>query len=298
MVERSHYDVAVAEFTVMGQYLYRNPFLPAVRRVISCHSCLTTSTAKAAQLAPRRWGSLRKRLLLPRLRRYEFALYRSADLVLTLTAEEKLDLLRYEPDLRIGVVPYGVDVDHFRPKRGTGEGPSLVFTGYYRQEDNRDAVGWFARSVWPVLRDRWPALTWYVVGSGPTREIAELGRRDPRIVVTGEVEDVAPYLARARVYVCPMRLGTGFRGKILQAMAAGVPVVATTLAAEGIPAQTGESMLLADTAHTQIEAINLLLGEPSLRRRIASKARELAVSRFAWSRCVDLLEQELHQVVG
>jgi glycosyltransferase involved in cell wall biosynthesis len=124
----------------------------------------------------------------------------------------------------------------------------------------------------------------------------EAARRDPNLVITGAVDDVSPYLNRARVYVCPIRLGSGFRGKVLQAMAAGIPVVATTLAAEGIPAQTGHNMLLADTPHTMEESINLLLQDGGLRRTIAANARELVVRRFAWNQCVDRLDQMLREM--
>lgn len=296
MVDRTHYDVVVAEFSAMGQYLYWNPFLPAVRRVISCHSCLTTALRKAVRLRPYSPVSWYHGLRLQRLRQYEFALYRSADLILTLTAEERLDLLKYDPDLRIGVVPYGVDVEHFQPHPVLSSEESICFVGYFAQEQNRDAFHWFVRTTWPRLKARHPGLKFYVVGSGATRAMYDVARRDPKIVVTGPVEDVVVHLNRAKIFVCPIRMGTGFRGKILQAMAAGVPVVSTALAAEGIPAQTGHNILLADTPHTIEESVNLLLSDSGLRRTITANARDLVVRRFAWSQCVNLLEQVLREV--
>jgi glycosyltransferase involved in cell wall biosynthesis len=297
MVDRSRYDAVIAEFSVMGQFLYQNPYLSATRRIISCHSCLTTSYLKAIDV--RRWAlhSLRNRLWLKRLEKYEFAMYRSADLVLALTAQERMDLLRYGPNLRVSVVPYGVDIEHFHPRSERDTEDIVAFTGFYTDDANRDAVMWFAHAVWPLLKARHPALKFYVIGRNPAPDIRDLARKDPQIVVTGEVPDVAPYLARARIYVCPMRMGTGFRGKILQAMASGVPVVATTSAAEGIMAQTGDSIMLADTPHVMAEAINLLLSDAELRKSIARSAREMVVKRYAWTRCVDLLENVLRDVV-
>ena len=296
LVERGRYDVLVAEFAAMGQYLYRNRHLPPVRRVVSCHSCLTTALQKAIHFQPWAWPAWRKRLQRRGLARYEFAMYRSADLVLTLTGEERFDLLRQAPELRIAVVPYGVDVEHFRPREGQAGPDTLVYTGYFAQEPNCDAVLWFARDVWPRLRARWPALRFCIVGRAPTRPIRDLAARDARITVTGEVPDVAPFLAGACIYVCPMRMGTGFRGKVLQAMAAGLPVVATTLAAEGIPAQTGANVILADTAHTFEEGINLLLTDPELRQRVGAQARDMVLTRFAWAHCVDLMERALAEL--
>ena len=298
MVTRSRYDVVIAEFSAMGQFLNGNPYLPATRRIISCHSCLTTACQKAIDL--QRWsaGLLKKYLALKNIEKHEFATYRSADLVLALNHQERMDLLHYEPNLNIAVVPYGVDVDHFRPNPAEAAEEALVFTGYYADDANRDAAMWFARAVWPRLKARHPNLRFYIVGRAPSADMKDLARRDRQVIVTGEVPDVAPYLTRSRIYVCPMRMGTGFRGKVLQAMAAGVPVVATTLAAEGIPAQVGENIMLADTPHVMEESIHLLLSDAGLRRTLATNARDLAVRRFSWAHCVDLLEGAIREIVS
>jgi len=297
MITGSHYDLVVAEFSVMGQYLHCNPYLPAVRRVISCHSCLTTSTRKGIGVRPYAPSSWWRKLALKRLQDYEFKMYRNADLILTLTGEERFDLLKYDPDLRIRIVPYGVDVDYFKPVSSRDPEESLIYTGYFAQEPNSDAFIWFVKTVWPWLRVKHPELKFYVVGAGVTSAMRSVAANDPRIVITGPVDDVACYLARGRIFVCPIRMGTGFRGKILQAMAAGLPVVATTLAAEGIPAQNGQNIILGDTPATMAGGIDLLLSDAGLRRSIAANARELVVRRFAWSHCIDLLERILIELI-
>jgi glycosyltransferase involved in cell wall biosynthesis len=299
MVNRSHYDVAISEFTSMGQYLYGNVHLPAVRRIVSVHSCATSAFLKAVQVDPRSSASLWKRLVLPRLRRYEMALYRSADMVLTLTEEERQDILKLDPNIRIEVSPYGVNTERFRPppEGEDSREESIIFTAYYKDEPNRDAVLWFAHAVWPRLRRLYPALKFYVVGSSPPAEIQDLARRDPGIIVTGEVADVAPYLARSRIYVCPMRMGTGFRGKILQAMAAGLPVVATSRSAEGLPLEPGYNIMLADTPHIMQENIALLLTDRVLRKRLSERALAMVTQRFNWPHCVDALENAIREVV-
>jgi glycosyltransferase involved in cell wall biosynthesis len=297
MVERARYDVVIAEFVTMGQYVYGNPFLPAVRRVISSHSCLTTALKREIQLRPYSFRAFWNWVQLPPVQSYEFRMYRSADLVLTLTAEQRQDLLQYDPDLRIGVVPYGVDAAHLHLRSDQRAEDCIVFTGYFAQEPNRDAFFWFLRQIWPRVRARHPQLKFYAVGAGATAAMQKEARRDPQVMVTGYVHEVADYLARARLYVCPIRYGTGFRGKILQAMATGVPVVSTALAAEGIPAQTGHDILLADTPHTMAEGIELLLRDAGLRRSLAANARLMVLRRFTWSRCVDLLEQLLYELM-
>jgi glycosyltransferase involved in cell wall biosynthesis len=299
MVNRSHYDVVIAEFSGMGQYLFRNVHLPAVRRIVSVHSCASSAFQKAIQIDPASLATFWKRLALPRLRRYEMAMYRSADMVLTLTEDERQDILKMDPNIRIEVSPYGVDTQRFSPppEGDAGREESIVFTAYYKDEPNLDAVLWFAHTVWPKLRRLYPALKFYVVGSSPPPEIQDLARRDPAIIVTGEVADVAPYLARSRIYVCPMRMGTGFRGKLLQAMAAGLPVVATSRSAEGLPLEPGYNILLADTPHVMLENISLLLTDRVLRKRLADRAMATVRQRFTWAHCVDTLENAIREVV-
>ena len=231
------------------------------------------------------------------LERYEFAMYRCADRILVLTPEERYGLLGHAPDLRINVIPSGVDTDYYQPTDPGSREQALVFTGNYNDEPNCDAVMWFCHTVWPRLKSRYPDLTFYVVGPRPTSGMLDLARKDPRIIVTGEVDDIRPYLARARVFVCPNRLGSGMRGKILQAMAAGIPVVSTSLGAEGISIQMGDSGFLADKPRIMAQYIDLLLSDPALHASIMRHARVMVVDRFSWDRGIDLLENALHEVV-
>lgn len=296
MLTDSRYDVVVAEFTSMGQYFYHNPFLPAVRRVISCHSCYTTGARQKLKVDAWTPGIVPTYVDLMKLMRYEFDVLRSADHVVTLTPEEQVDLHHYAPDLRISVSPYGVGTAHYRPRPDITVEDCIMYTGFFEDVANQDAVNWFVGEIWPTLRAKHPDMKFYLVGRSPTEHMKELARRDKRIIVTGEVADLAEYLPRAKVYVCPVRFGKGLRGKVLQAMSAGVPVVSTSLGAEGIAAQNGQSIMLADTAHNMIENINLLLAEPTLRARLCLNGRQLATSRYSWDHCVDLFEEVLLRV--
>ncbi len=297
LVERLRCDVAIAEFGFMGPYLNRNPYLSAVRKIVSVHQCQTIATQKAVDLLGFSPRVVREWFAIKGLRRFEFDTYHCADRVLVLSPEERFGLLNEAPDLRITVIPSGVDTEFFQPGDPAQKEQALVFTGFYTDEPNRDAVIWFCRSVWPRLSDKYPQLKFYVVGPKPTPDMLDLARKDPRIVVTGEVEDIRPYLHRARVFVCPNRMGSGMRGKILQAMACGVPVVSTTLGAEGINIQMCEDGFLADKPRIISQYIDLLLGDEALQSAVARRARELVVDRFSWDRGLDLLENVLEDVV-
>jgi len=298
MVERTRYDVVVAEFSVMAPFLHWNPWLPAVRRVVSVHQCETVASRKRAELLGYTPAGLWERRRRERLQRYEFGLYRAADCVLVLTPQERYQLLQYAPDLRTVVIPSGVDTARFRPAERAAPPDGLIFTGYYSHEQNRDAVRWFLANVWPRVRVRHPNLFFYIVGPDPPPDIRDSPWKDPRIIVTGEVDDVRPYLQRAAVFVSPTRMGSGMRGKLLEAMASEVPVVTTTVGVEGIPVQPGGDCLLADSADVMVEQVCLLLEDEPLRQRIARRGRDLVLRRLSWDRSVERLEATLAGLTG
>jgi len=206
-------------------------------------------------------------------------------------------MLNYAPDLRITVIPYGVDVAAFRPPEIETERRGLLFTGYYSDEQNRDAVLWFLRHVWPHVVARRPDTTFHVVGPDPTPAMRAMGEIDLRVRVTNRVPDVRPYLHRAAVFVCPVRMGSGMRGKILEAMAAGTPVVTTSVGAEGIPAVPGENCFVADDPVVMANHIEWLLADEGLRRRLAENARRVVAERFSWDYTISRLEETLERVL-
>lgn len=298
MVERTRYDVVLAEFSAMGQHIYRNPYLPAVRKVISCHHSETMVHETAVEVLGWSPEGIKERIRMKGLRKYEYEMYESMDRVLALTPQERYGMLDHAPNLRISVVPNGVDVEYYKPREHESTESCIIYVGRYKDEENEDAVLWFCQTVWPRLKERHPELEFYVVGPEPTEAIRDLSRKDPKIIVTGLVKDIRPYLAKAQVFICPVRMGTGMRGKILEAMASGVPVVSTTLGVEGIPAQVGDNCYLADRPDIMANSIDLLLGDLPLRRSIAQRARDMVVERFSWDIGVGRLEEVLREVVN
>lgn len=296
LVEEGRYDVVLAEFLHMGLHLRRNPYLPAVRRIISVHRSPALETLKLAALTT---NPVRRRFLrwsARNVRRFETELYRTADRVIVLSSEERYHLLAMAQDLRISVAPGGVDPDYFCPQPCSRES-ALLTTGYFDDPANADAVLWFIHTTWPLMRCRYPDLLFYVIGPHPPQRLAAWARRDPRILISGWVPDVRPYLARAKVFVCPQRVGSGMRGKLLEAMAMEVPVVTTTLGGEGIPIQQGETGFIADTPQMLAQCIGLLLDDVVLRERVGQNARRLVVERFSWQHAGGLLSAALSELM-
>jgi sugar transferase (PEP-CTERM/EpsH1 system associated) len=211
---------------------------------------------------------------------------------------EKEKLLGLWPSAHVHVVPNGVDTEYFSPSRVSASdpavervtvNPSLLFVGSMDYHANIDAVMWFVRCVWPAVADRHPRLKFVIVGRNPSQDVRRL--ECERVRVTGTVEDVRPYYASAIAMVVPLRIGSGTRLKILEAMAAGVPVVATRLGAEGLAAQNGVHLLLADTELDMSQAIERLLSSAPGRRRLAMAGRHLVVSRYDWTAAGESLYQ-------
>lgn len=281
VVEQGKYDLVIAEFSEMGQFLFKNPYLSAVHTVISCHRCITASYEKYREMKEVRLRLFLKSIpQLRGLRKYEFNMYRSADRILVLTAQDRFTMQYYAPDLAVSVSPSGVDIEDLQQQPPVPTEPIILMTGYMRDPANEDGVKWFYHNIWPQLRKHHSEIKFYIVGADPSPRIRKMVKRDKQIVVTGQVKDIGPYRNRARVLVSPVRLGSGMRTKVLEAMASGLPVVSTSLGVAGIDAQTGENCFVADTPELFAQSIDWLLSDRSLRVRMARQALKLVKNKY------------------
>jgi polysaccharide biosynthesis protein PslH len=177
----------------------------------------------------------------------------------------------------------------FHPQPEANPEEAVVFSGNLAYHPNQSAVRWFRERVWPPLRKSHPQLQWRIVGKNPDG-VAPFVRQDPRIILTGPVPDAIAELARAKVAVAPLLTGSGTRIKILEMWAAGVPVVSTSLGAEGLSSRNGEHLLLADQAERFTATVSSLLDQPELRQRIGKNGRALYERSYTWERAWEGLE--------
>jgi polysaccharide biosynthesis protein PslH len=224
------------------------------------------------------------------LQSYEREVAHAAVASFFVTPSECELFLKGAPELvgtgRVQALRNGVDADFYAP---TADRPSpfepgtvpLVFTGAMDYWPNVDAVTWFAQSMLPSLRQRWPALQFWVVGRSPSPEVLAL--RQLGVQVTGTVEDVRPYLQHARMVVAPLRLARGVQNKVLEAMAMGRPVVTAQPCAAAIEAQQGHDLLAADTEAEYLAHIEALLADPQRAEAIGQSARANVLRTSAWS---------------
>lgn len=196
---------------------------------------------------------------------------------------------------RVAVVPNGVEeayLDVSRPKAAN----RIVYPGALTFSANLDAVTYFLRDIWPILKRERSELTFEITGSHAGVDVEALPNREG-VVLAGHVEDIADTVARSSVCVVPLRLGGGTRLKILEAMALGTPVVASTKGAEGLDVRDGVHLLLADRPDEFARAVLSVLGEPGRAAVLATNARRWVAERYTWSRIGGVLDQVLHEAV-
>jgi glycosyltransferase involved in cell wall biosynthesis len=214
-------------------------------------------------------------------------------LVLAASADDAARVQSIAPEAAVAVYPNTIPRVDYPPRR---EQDTIVFSGTLEYEPNRTAVRHFAAEIWPTLRHRWPGLKWRLVGRNP-EAIRSYIAGDPTIECTGPVDNAICELARAKVIVVPLLSGSGTRLKIIEAWAAGAPVVSTPVGAEGLPARHGENILLADDPASFADSVSCLLASPADRDRIGRRGREQYESELTWETAWKALDQALRSLL-
>jgi glycosyltransferase involved in cell wall biosynthesis len=179
------------------------------------------------------------------------------------------------------VVENGVDVSLFAPLPVVG-GRSLIFAGRLDQYSNRDAILHFMDAAWPLLTARYPDARITIIGSNPPERLRQLATSDPRVTVTGFVPDVRPYFAEATAALCPIRDGGGTRIKVLDALAQGKPLIATTIGCEGLEVTPERDVLIGDTPDAFARQIGRVFDDEALRTQLSQQGRATVERIYSW----------------
>ena len=193
------------------------------------------------------------------------------------------------PSANIQVVPNGVDFSQFYPTGQDCQPNSLIFVGHLGVFHNIDAATHLATNLLPLVREQIPGCTLSIVGAEPDPQIQRLGQ-EPSVTVTGFVPDLNEYLNRAAVFVAPLRFAAGIQNKVLEAMAAGTPVVTTSLINEGLGARPDHDLLVADDAASTVRKVVFLLQHEQRREQIARAGCEFVRRKYSWNHVVDRVE--------
>lgn len=245
---------------------------------------------------PRRWhAAAYSALQVRRLHHYEATHLPRFGLVVAVS-DEDARLLSNSSEVQPLVIPNGIETDAFAPKAAPPApelaarlGPALVFMGKMDFRPNVDGVLWFVDEILPRIAIDGPSPTLWVVGQAPHPSLARL-REHPQVVLTGWVDRIEPYIAGADVVVVPLRMGSGTRLKVLQALSMARPLVGTTLGCAGLGLRDGEHLRLADDPAAFAAAIGDLLRDPARAAEMGQRARRHTQVRLDWRVLVPRLE--------
>lgn len=285
-LRRQRFDAAYVHLFRMAPYLVRHDGL---YRVVDLTDVISSEMARSVAYR----GALSRLIYTlewPRIRRYEQKVARDFEELWLVSQQDQQLLADQCPAANIRVVPNGVDLAAFHPTGQPAEPAGLLFTGHMRVFHNVDAATFLAREILPRVRREVPDCTLTLAGADPGPEVQALGAL-PGVAVAGYVPDLNAALNRATVFVAPLRFAAGVQNKALEAMAAGRPVIATTVVARGLGAEPGRDLLVADDAAGMASQIVALLRNDARRERLGQAGREFVRQRFSWDAAAARMRQ-------
>jgi polysaccharide biosynthesis protein PslH len=236
------------------------------------------------------WGEYQKMM------GFEKHFLNKSEHVLTVSEADKDFFSDFVERSKMTVISTGVDTNYFRPDNSQEQQNSLVFTGSMDWMPNEDGVLYFMRSILPLIRREIPEVSFTIVGRKPSEKLRSAAASEPGVQVTGTVDDIRPYVRDGSVYVVPLRIGSGTRLKIFEAMAMGKAIVSTTLGAEGLPIRDEVDISIADSPEEFSRKVCALLRDAGERRRLGSAARQLVEQHYSWSSVAAEFDEVLRRV--
>jgi len=274
-------DFDVVHFDTLGlaqfRYLVRNS-----GTVLNHHDVQSSLIARRATIESQFLRRQYWKLEAKKLRSAERKWCPRFDVNLAVSREDEKELIESGPQIKGWVVPNGVDTEYFKPRPDPGV-RTLLFCGSLDMYPSIDAMSYFFNAIWPRLISQQPNIEVCVVGRKPPSWLTRLSARDHRIHVPGFVDDVRPYFRKSTALVCPIRDGGGTRLKILDSLAMGVPVIATSFASSGLCLEHEKHILLADTPEEFARSVEQVLSNKAFRQSLSNAGVEIANRVYSWT---------------
>jgi len=294
MVKKNKYDIIHFHHLEMLPYGLNINSLPKIAYVIDAVSLYFRRNYYTEKRLSKKFLYF---LEFAKMRRYEKRNYPRFDRCVVVSETDKLALQRDCPDIKIVTVTNGVDTEYFNSTSQREEYPGLLFSGNMDYPPNVHAAFWFTENVWPKVKAVFPNVKLYIVGRNPSPALDRI-KKDNRIVITGYVEDIRPYFEKANIYVCPMLSGTGIKNKLLEAMAMGKAIIASSLSLQGIPdCKDKDCLMISDTPSDFSEKVIELLKNHNYRQQLGMGARQFVLGQYSWKSRVKVLEQTYRDAI-
>ncbi|MCX6628480.1 MAG: glycosyltransferase [Candidatus Solibacter sp.] len=286
LIRKERFDCAVVDHLAPTNYF---PDLP--HAIFFQHNVETVIWRRHVEHAADPLRRAYFKLQADRMYRYERRVSQASGHIVAVSQTDADEMRRLFGVTRVTEIPTGVNIEYFLPPKPCPAATTdLVFVGSMDWLPNVDGVLFFVREILPLIRKERPSATLAIVGRTPPPQITQLAAGDPGILVTGTVADIRPYLWSSAVSIVPLRIGGGTRLKIYEAMAAQIPVVSTTIGAEGLSVHPPQDIRIGDTPEHFAAHCLELLASPAIRARVSQAAWQMVNATFSWehiARCFE-----------
>jgi glycosyltransferase involved in cell wall biosynthesis len=290
IMETESVDVIHADQLTMTQFAYPLNISDEKKTalVFDAHNAVWTITGRMKQNAPF-YLKLPLGLETSRIKKYEGMIVKDFDATLAVTEPDRLALLEAfhqhgtNGNMPIVVIPIAVDTHRIQPVQRTEASLNILTMGTLYYPPNADGIRWFIQQVFPLVRQKLPGVSLTIIGKNPPKDFLKLSADGASgITTTGFVPELDPYFAQSAITIVPVRAGGGMRVRILEAFARAAPVVTTTVGLEGIDAQHGQDVLVADHPEDFARSVIDLLQNPELQLRLSANGRRLVEKKYDW----------------
>jgi sugar transferase (PEP-CTERM/EpsH1 system associated) len=295
MLKRCKPDLAYAHLIRMGEYIKGKSAIP---RVLAMQISQTLNYRRMIANVRSVFYKMLYHVEYDRVRKYEPAITRSFDSCLLISKHDKRSLEGHHQLHNIFYSPHGVDIEFYTRSIPVAKEKAILFCGVLETPTNIDAALYFYRDIYPLVKKRVSDVRLYLVGKNPPTSIRKLAETDASVVVTGFVKDVRPYYSKAKVGIDPLRIGAGLQNKLLIGMSMGQPMVCSSIANEGISAEHGKHLFIADEPQAFASAVVELLENDEIAERIVHNARKFVEEKWTWEYYFRLLECHLEDLAS
>ncbi len=280
LMAEHHYDLIHLDMLHLGEYIDLCGNTPVV---LIEHNVEHVILDRRADNETRPLQRAYLRYQARKLKAYEARACQRADHVVAVSELDAQQLRKLAPGAQISTVPNGVDTSFFAAQ-GTPRKPAhLVFVGGFTWFPNLDAIRHFCEDILPLLVKAVPDLRLTVIGKQPDAPVVDEISRNPHVHLTGQVDDIRPYVDEAAAYIVPLRIGGGTRLKILDALSMSKAIISTSVGCEGLAVEDGQTIVIADTPEAFSQAIVKVLQDPAEAQAIGQRGRQLVEDRYDWA---------------